>query len=46
VGAGKPGASIPFARLMVEKAFERRGPAPDGEAAEEPATSPLIVAPR
>jgi hypothetical protein len=43
--AGKPGATIPFVRGLVEKAFPRRGPAP--QAPQEGAgTSPLIVAPR
>jgi hypothetical protein len=46
VAAGKPGASIPFARLMVEKAFSRAQAAQEEAAPAEPASSPLIVAPR
>lgn len=45
LSAGRPGASIPFARLLVEKAFSRSGPAPDQPAAERDPAS-LIVAPR
>ncbi len=45
LAAGAPGAEIPFARLLVEKAFTRK--AREGEAAADPAAgSPLIVAPR
>lgn len=43
--AGKPGATIPFARALVEKAFQRTGPAPEPPPAEAQ-PSPLIVAPR
>lgn len=48
LGGGTPGADIPFARMMVVKAFARRGiPATPGAPAAEPgAGSPLIVAPR
>ena len=46
LAAGQPGASIPFARLLLERAFSRL-PTPVAEtpAASAPA-SPLIVAPR
>jgi len=45
LAAGSPGAGIPFARLLVEKAFTRR--AAEGEPPEERAAeSPLIIAPR
>lgn len=46
VASGRTGSSIPFARLLVEKAFSRSGPAPEAETPAEPAGSPLIVAPR
>jgi hypothetical protein len=46
VAAGRPASSIPFARLLVEKAFARTGPAPDEGAGEERPSSPLILAPR
>ncbi len=45
LSTGRPGASIPFARLLVEKAFSRSGPAPDQPAAERDPAS-LIVTPR
>jgi len=44
LAAERPGAAIPFARLLLERAFSRR-PAPAEEAPAGPA-SPLIVAPR
>jgi len=45
LAAGTPAAGIPFARLLVEKAFPPAGPpAPAGDEAAAP--SPLIVAPR
>jgi hypothetical protein len=46
LAAGQPGSSIPFARLLVEKAFSRR-PGPAAEApTQDAAASPLIIAPR
>lgn len=45
LSSGRPGASTPFARLLVEKAFSRSNPAPDQPAAEQDPAS-LIVAPR
>ncbi|HVO18767.1 MAG TPA: hypothetical protein VMU15_05895 [Anaeromyxobacter sp.] len=46
LAAGQPGAAVPFARLLVERAFSRR-PASGAEAPAAPAPdSPLIVAPR
>jgi hypothetical protein len=47
LSAGQVAGSVPFARLLVEKAFSRRPAAPAGDApaAATPA-SPLIVAPR
>jgi hypothetical protein len=45
LAAGTPAAGIPFARLLVEKAFPPEGPpAPAGDEAAAP--SPLILAPR
>jgi hypothetical protein len=46
VAAGKPGATIPFARLLVEKAFSRSEPAPEETTPPEQPASPLILAPR
>jgi hypothetical protein len=46
LAAGRPASVIPFARLLVEKAFSRSGPAPDQANPAEPPVSPLIVAPR
>jgi hypothetical protein len=45
LAAGAPAASIPFARLLVEKAFPPQGPSPAPEPAGRGA-SPLIVPPR
>jgi hypothetical protein len=44
IAAGTPASQIPFARLLVEKAFPAAAPAP--AAPESPAGSPLVVAPR
>lgn len=44
--SGTPGAAIPFARQLVEKAFTRKAPAGEATPAERPAESPLILAPR
>jgi hypothetical protein len=48
LAAGAPAGSVPFARLLVEKAFPPSGPSSPGPAAAPPAApeSPLIVAPR
>ena len=47
LASGAPAASIPFARLLVEKAFPPAGPsAPGPTPAAPPSESPLIVAPR
>lgn len=47
LASGAPAASIPFARLLVEKAFPPAGPSTPGPAPEPSAPeSPLIVAPR
>jgi hypothetical protein len=48
LAAGKPAGTIPFARLLVEKAFTRKGSAAElpGEEPEAGQGSPLIVAPR
>jgi hypothetical protein len=47
IASGAPAASVPFARLLVAKAFPPAGPsAPGPEAAPPAAESPLIVAPR
>ena len=48
LAAGAPPHAIPFARLLVEKAFPAAAPPPGAAAAppEPPAGSPLIVAPR
>jgi len=46
VAAVKPGATIPFVRLMVEKAFARSGPDPQEAADAHPEASGLIVTPR
>jgi hypothetical protein len=44
LAAGAPAATIPFARLLVEKAFPAA--APPGPPPAEPPAGPLIVAPR
>ncbi len=46
VAAGRPASSIPFARMLVEKAFARSGAAPDEGPGEDRPSSPLILAPR
>ena len=46
IAAGAPASSIPFARLLVEKAFPPAGPSRPGPAPEPPPESPLLVAPR
>jgi hypothetical protein len=47
LAAGTPAAAIPFARLLVEKAFPPAGPSAPAPAPAPPtAESPLIVAPR
>jgi hypothetical protein len=50
LAAGAPAASVPFARLLVEKAFPPQGPSSgeplDGAAPDAAPPSPLIVAPR
>ncbi|HET7825180.1 MAG TPA: hypothetical protein VFK90_07590, partial [Anaeromyxobacter sp.] len=47
LAAGTPAGAIPFARLLVEKAFPPTGPSAPGPAPAPPAPeSPLIVAPR
>jgi hypothetical protein len=45
IAAGAPAATIPFARLLVEKAFPPPPPGP-GVPPEAPDASPLVVAPR
>lgn len=44
--AGAPPHAIPFARLLVEKAFPETAPAAAGERPPSPGAPPLIVAPR
>lgn len=44
--AGKPAAEIPFARLLVEKAFPPAGPSPAPPGEDAPPPSPLVVPPR
>jgi hypothetical protein len=46
LAAGTPGADIPFARLLVEKAFTNRGPAGQQPVTEPSPESPLIITPR
>lgn len=48
LAGGLPGSAIPFARLLVEKAFPTSGPSAPGPAPVAPAAAeaPLIVAPR
>jgi hypothetical protein len=43
--AGTPGAGIPFARLLVEKAFTKRVAAGEPADPEPPPESPLIITP-
>jgi hypothetical protein len=45
VAAGAPASTIPFARLLVEKAFPP-APSPSGPAPEPPPASPLLLSPR
>lgn len=46
VAAGAPASAIPFARLLVEKAFPPPAPAPPGAPPEPEAVSPLLISPR
>lgn len=46
LAAGTPAAAIPFARLLVEKAFPPAGPSGPAPAPQAEPASPLIVAPR
>jgi hypothetical protein len=47
IASGAPAAAVPFARLLVAKAFPPAGPSTPGQAPAPPESqSPLIVAPR
>ncbi len=46
IASGAPASTVPFARLLVEKAFPPAGPSRPGEAPEPPSESPLVVSPR
>ncbi len=46
LAAGAPASAIPFARLLVEKAFPPSGPSQPGAAPERSPASHLVVSPR
>lgn len=46
LAGGTPPSAVPFARLLVEKAFPPRGPSPEAAALGPEAPSPLILSPR